>query len=421
MTDDRYIPSVAKVHILIQQKKFGEAEQILKNLLSSDATNINYLSLLAEANLQQDKFDEATKIVDNAIGLSPDSAHLFYIKSRIGLQKDDYDEAEKNIRHAVELDANDADYFAMLANIRLARKQYKEALEFADKSLGIDAENLLALNTRSTALLKLDKGEESFSTIEGALREDPNNAYTHANYGWGLLEKGNHKKALEHFKESLKNDPNFTYAQAGMLQALKASNPLYKLFLKYAFWIGNMSGKYQWGVIIGFYLVMRVLRSIANSNEALQPFLWPVIILLAIVAFSTWIITPVSNLFLRFNTYGNLLLNRHEKMSSNFVAASFLLFLTGLLLFFVLSDAKFLTIAVFGFAMMVPCSTMFSPSKHGRSLFIYSVLMAAAGAGAIAITFSTGKMFNPLSTLFILGFVAFQWVANYLLIKEDNK
>ena len=323
MTEDHRL---SKVEILIQQKKFVEAEKILSDLLTADSNNIYILTLLAEVNLQQDKFDKASNIIDNAIGLSPDSAYLFYIKSRIAIQQDSLSEAEKNISQAIELDPYEADYFALLANIKLSRKQFEEALESADQALEIDAENLLALNTRSTALNKLNRSEESFATIEGALREDPNNAFTHTNYGWGLLEKGDHKKALEHFKEALTNDPTFNYAQMGMLEALKATNPAYRLFLKYSFWMSNLTAKYQWGVIIGFYFGFKILKTIARHNENLQPYLMPLIGALALIAFSTWVIAPISNLFLRFNKYGQLLLDKKEKMSSNFVAVSFVLF-----------------------------------------------------------------------------------------------
>ncbi|TKC08741.1 tetratricopeptide repeat protein [Pedobacter frigoris] len=409
-----------KVEILIQQQKFGEAEKFLADLLSEDASNIYFLSLLAEVKLQQEKFDEANRIIDNAIGASPDHPQLFYIKSRIAIHQDDLTGAEKHINQAISIYPYEAAYFALLANINLARKQFEEALERANQALEIDAENLQALNVRSTALIKLNRSEESFETIEGALREDPNNAYTHANYGWGLLEKGDHKKALEHYKEALKNDPTFEYAQVGMLEALKANNPVYRVFVKYSFWIGNLTAKYQWGVLIGFYIVTNVLRSVARNNETLGPYLMPLVIVLALIAFSTWIITPVSNLFLRFNKYGQLLLDRKQKMSSNFVAASLSVFLAGLLSYFILSDERFLVVAIFGFAMMVPFSVMFSPSKNKNSLLIYASSMALVGVLAISITFSTNNMFNIMTSVFIFGFVIFQWVANYLIIKEDS-
>ena len=412
---------LSKVEILIQQDKFSEAEKILSNLLSEDPNNIHFLSLLAEVNLQQDKFDNANQIIDNAIGLSPDTPHLFFIKSRIAIQQGTLAQAEELINQAIESDARNADYFALLANIKLARKQFTEALDNADKALEIDSENIVGLNVRSSALNKLNRTEEAFDTIEGALREDPNNAFTHANYGWGLLEKGNHKKALEHFKEALTSDPTFAYAQAGMMEALKAKNPLYRMFLKYSFWMGNLTAKYQWGVIIGFFLGFRVLRSMARNNEALQPYLTPLIILLALFAFSTWVINPISNLFLRFNKYGQLLLNKKEKMSSNFVAASLSAFVAGLLLYFILSDERFLAIAVFGFAMMVPFSVMFSRSKYKNSMLIYTIVLAVTGIAAIGITFTSDNMFNVMTSIFIIGFVVFQWVANYLMIKEDNR
>jgi len=418
MLDDNRL---SKVGILIQQKKFAEAERILKDLLAEDSNDIQYLTLLAEVNLQQDKFDIARTIIDSAIGLSPDSPHLYYIKSRIAIHQDNYEEAEENIKRSIELDPYDADYFAMLANFKLSRKKYEEALEIANEALEIDAENILALNTRSTSLLKLNRKEESFETIEGALREDPNNAYTHANFGWGLLEKGDHKKALQHFRESLKSNPNFEFAQAGMLEALKASNPLYRLFLKYSFWMSNLTSRYQWGVIIGFYVGFRVLRAIASSSESLRPYLTPLIIALALIAFSTWVMKPISNLFLRFNPYGQLLLKKSEKISSNFVAGSLATFLLGALLYFIFSDEKFLTIAVFGFTMMLPFSVMFSPSKYKNTFLIYSIAMTGIGLIAIGLTFTTGELFNIASGVFILGFVAFQWLANFFLIREDNR
>ncbi len=412
---------LSRVDILIQQDKFDEAEKILKDLLSEEPNNVVLLSLFAEVNLQQDRLDIARKVIDNAIGLAPDSAHLFFVRARISIGQENYKDAEKDISQAIQLDPDDANYFALLAHVKLSRKQFEEALTLANKALAIDAENLLGLNTRSAALIKLDKSEESFLTIEGALREDPNNAYTHANYGWGLLEKGNHKKALEHFKESLKNDPNFAYAQAGMLESLKATNVAYRLFLRYSFWMGNLTSKYQWGVIIGFYLGSRVLRTIANNNEALQPFLVPLIIILALIAFSTWVMRPISNLFLRFNKYGQLLLGKDEKLSSNFVAVSLGIFLLGVILYVVFTDEKYLVVTAFGFAMMLPYSLMFSPSKYKHAFLIYAIAMTVVGVLAIGLVFAEEELFNTMSMIFIFGFIGFQWIANFLLIKEDNR
>lgn len=409
-----------RAEILIQQRRYIEAEKILKEALNTDPNDLHTLVLLAETHIHLDQTEKAEHMVDTAIGIDPGSGYLFYMKARISLLKNKYDEAEAHFEQALHLDPANADYYAFWASIKLMRKQYDHALGLANQALEIDPENILGLNTRSTALLKLNKPEEAFQTIEGALREDPNNAYTHANYGWNLLERGDQKKALVHFGEALKNDPDNHQAQSGMMEALKANNLIYRLFLKYAFWIGNLTSKYQWGVIIGLYAGSRFLRIIANNNESLRPFINPLVALLAIIAFSTWIITPVSNLFLRFNKYGKHLLDKKEVMSSNFVAASFFVFLVGLSGLFAMGDDRFISIAAFGFAMMVPFSSMFTKTKYKHALVIYTAVMGLLGIAAITTTFSSGELFNDFTSLFGIGFIAFQFVANFLSIKKNN-
>lgn len=412
---------LSRIEILIQQRRYDDAEKSLKDLLTADSSNTIALSLLSEVYLQTEKNEEALSLIQQAISHEPDNPDLFYTKARIELNNENYDRAENNIDAAIQLYSLDADYHAFYAHIKLLRKKYQQALDMANHALELDAENLLALNTRSTALLKLNKKEESFNTIQGALREDPNNSYTHSNYGWGLLEKGDHKKALEHFKEALKNDPNSAHAQAGMIEALKATNIVYRLFLKYAFFMSNLTAKYQWVVIIGFYFAFKVLRNVAENSDTLRPYLTPVVILIAVIAFSTWIIEPISNLFLRFNKYGRFLLSNKEKMSSDFVTASLAVCILGLTMYFIEKDVEYLMIAAFGFAMMVPCSLVFAPSKYKYTFGIYAAIMAITGLSAILIAFAGGDFFNALSIIFIAGFIAFQWLANFFIIKESNK
>ena len=416
MTDSK----INRAQLLFQQKRYADAEKLLMDLLGTDPYDLLVLSLLAEVNLLQDNFDKASTFLKSALAIRPDAHHLYYIKARIAIQLDKYDEAEKDIKQAIEYDASDADYYALWSSIKLTRKKYEDALSLADRALSLDAENILALNIRSTASLKLNNPDEAFKSIENALREDPTNAYTHANFGWNLLEKRSYEKALEHFREALKNDPNFDYAKAGMVEALKAKNVIYRWFLKYSFWMSNLTEKYQWAVIIGFYFGFRGLKSIASSNEQLQPYLTPLIVLLALVAFSTWVITPLSNLFLRLNKYGKFLLSENEMRSSNFVGISATIFAIGIAFYFLTGKEYFLPVAVFGFAMMVPLSVMFSPAKFKYSLPIYTAVLTLLGIGAIVNTFMTGELFNSLTVIFIFGFVAFQWLANFFMIKASN-
>src|SRR5690606_10750333 len=103
-----------------------------------------------------------------------------------------------------------------------------------------------------------------------------------------------------------------------------------------------------------FYFGTKFLQRIASNNETLRPFLIPIIVLLALFAFSTWIIGPVSNLFLRLNYYGKHLLSREEKMSSSLVGIFLGTSILSVIGYFISKDQAFLILAIFTFTMMIP-------------------------------------------------------------------
>lgn len=410
-------PRIAQAHLLIQQQRYTDAKRILKNILAEYPNDLVSLIFMAEISLQEDNYQEAGSFIDRAMVVDPTDSRLYYMKSRIALAQNNYSEARYFVGEAINADPTIAAYFTLQANIALVEKKYELALENADRALELDPENVGALNVRSTSLLKLNRKEESFQTIHGALREDPNNAYTHANYGWGLLEKGDHQKAKEHFKEALKIDPGFEHAQNGMKEALKASNLIYRLYLKYSFFMANLSSKYQWGIILGFYFGTRLLRTLAEKNPTLDKYLTPLIILLALFAISTWIMKPFGIMLLRINKYGKYMLNSKEKLCGNLVGISFLLFLVGLIGAIATNIEWYAALALFGFTMMVPLGNLASTSKYKYFYPAYAAGMALIGIGALALAFN-GSLDNLLSFIYIIAFVGYQWISNIIIMKS---
>ncbi|NNT72895.1 tetratricopeptide repeat protein [Flavobacterium sp. IMCC34852] len=409
-----------RVQLLIHSQKFNEAQKEIFDLIKENADEPYLYYLLSNIHYQKEQYQEADQLIDKSIALYPDAGFYYYFKACIKLASEKYSEVEPLLMTAIEIDPEEADFRAKLAQFKLLKKDFEMALHYADEALALDPENILGLNIRSTALMKLGRKEESHETITGALREDPENSFTHSNYGWNLLEKGEHNKALEHFREALKSNPNNEYAQGGMVEALKAKNIIYRGYLKYAFFMQNLSGKNQWIFIIGFYVVQKVLRTMANTNTTLQPYLTPIVFLLAVFAFSTWVIVPISNLLFRINPYGKYMLDKDEIKSSNFVGISFCLFLAGLIAYFVTKNENFFSIAAFGFIMMVPLGRMFDISKYKNAPLYFSVLMGTIGLLAIYVTFMDGQLYNGFSIIFLLCFVAYQWLANYWAIKSSN-
>jgi len=412
--------SLQRVELLLQQERYEDAEAILQDLFRNDPTDALVLSLLAEVKLQAEDLPAAHHFADQSLSIAPNNPRLHHLKARILIQENRFKEAIGFTQEAIQLDPEDADYFALKALILLHQKKFQEALDAADEALELDAENILALNMRTTALQKLDRKEDAFTTIEGALKEDPNNSFTHSNYGWNLLEAGDHKKALEHFKQALLHDPGNAYAQQGMVEAIKAGNPIYRLFLKYSFFMTNLTANYQWGVIIGFYIGVRLLRGLASSNEALRPYLIPLIILLSLVAFSTWIITPVSNLLFRLHPYGKYMLDKQEIKSANLVGLSLLLAVIGFGGYLFTNQLGWVVLGFLGFTLTVPLGNMYASSKNKLVLQWYPVAMAVIGALAVIESFRTGELFGMYAGIYLLGLFAYQWISNALVIRESN-
>jgi tetratricopeptide (TPR) repeat protein len=410
-------PALSRINILIEQGRYADAERSLRQLLGTDATNVYALALLAEVKLRLDDHEAATAIVDQAIGLEPDAAYLLYIKGRILLGHTRPEEAEASVREAIERDPLEADYHALLAQILLARKQFAAALEEADLALALDAEHLHALNMRSSALVKLDRKEDSLRTIEGALREDPDNPYTHTNYGWGLLETGDPGKALDHFTQALRGDPSSDYARAGMAQAVKAKNPVYRLYLRYAFFMNRLTANYQWGVIIGLYVIYRILLAVSRSYPALSPFLMPLVALLVIFALSTWVMGPIGDLLLRLDRHGRYLLDRNEKRIAELVGGCVLLCAAGLLGYALTGGAAFVALAGYGFTMILPLGLFHSESKTKNLLRYYGIGLAVLGLVGVITAFLLTP-YNLFAVGYVIALFLFQWVANFQVIRD---
>lgn len=411
-------PLLERAQQLVHAGRFKEAEKQLRNILGSDPNRAEALALFAICRSEQGEMNEAMDTVRSAISKQPDNDYFLYLQSIFFLKQQKVKEAEKSITNAISFNPVNADYFGLLAAIKLEQKEWQHALDYANAGLEKDSDNLQCLNTRSTALYKLDRKADAFQTIHEALNKDPENERTHANLGWSLLEQGDHQKALEHFREALKIDPDYAHAKAGLVEGLKSRYWFYKIFLKYAFWLSNMKSKGQWMILLGLYFGVKLLRYLASTNNTLSLLVTPIIYLYFFFAISTWIIEPLSNLFLRLNVYGRYALTEDQVRSSNFVGISLAAGISGGILFLLTGSFLFVMLLIFGIAMMIPLASMFNPAKekNKKVLIAYTILMGAVGIGAMAQFVSSGET-GFLSTVFIIGLVAYQWIANAMIIR----
>lgn len=408
-----------RAHVLLRQSRFELAEKEVRRAISEEpdsSTAFAFLSLCLDG---LDRHDEALEAAETAVGKDPEDDFAFYTKASAHLALRQRDEARRAVDEAIRLDPEDSDYYALAASIAVSGKKWQEALDKAEEGLSFDPEHVGCTNMRAMALNRLGRREEAGMALEAALSRDPDNASTHANRGWALLQAGNTKEAMESFREALRLEPGSEWARQGIIEALKARNPFYRIMLKYFFFMTGLSARAQWGVILGLYFLVRILRSAARSSPALAPLVSPLVILYMVFAYCTWTAVPVSNLLLRLHPFGRYALSGKEVRASNWVGSALLaaLLLGGAGAF--LGEGRLVVSAVGCALFVIPLAATFQAEweEGGKRLAVLTGAIALLGVGALGASFAGHQAAGALATFFFLGIFLFTWVANFLIAR----
>ena len=321
--------------LLMRQDRADEAIREFHAALAEDSEAATAHACLAQLHAERGAWKEADDHARQAVALTPDSPFAYYALAKVFFHRQRFPEAASAIEEAIRLDPYDADSFSLLAAIHMSTSQWKKALAAADAGLAVDPENQDCTTARSRALLQLGDREAAAATIEGALRRNPDDAATHTSQGWAMLHEGEPKRAAEHFREALRLDPENDDARSGIVEALKARNPIYRLLLGYFLWMQKLPPRMRWGIVVGGFIVARTLARRQPASDAEG---WMIGIFLAAYgafAILTWVGDSVFNLLLFLDPLGRHALDTDQRRGA---------MLFGLLLLVALS------LAIAGFA-----------------------------------------------------------------------
>ena len=243
--------------LLFQQQRWDLTIRELRGLLGVAPDHAPAHALLAQSLARTDALDEALSEAKRAVGLDPELDFAYGTLAAVHWQRRELDLAVTAIERAIELDPDDVGHRGTLAQIRIGQGRLADALAAADDGLTLDPQDTDCLNLRALALAKLGRGKEASDSVEASLARDPDNPYTHQTRGLALLHAGDAKGALHHFQEALRRDPNLQGARQGLVEALKARNPLYRVVRGWFLWMERFSGPRQLQIMIGLWLAAR--------------------------------------------------------------------------------------------------------------------------------------------------------------------
>lgn len=385
---------------LLQQGRADLAEPELRRALGQDPGNPDLHAFLALALVDLDRPADALPEAEQAVGLAPDVGLGHYARAVALLDLGKTKDAEAAAREALRLDPLDVDARVTLAAALLDRGQRDQALAMTEEALALDPEHTSAANLRALALVKLGRRDEAAAAVEGVLSRDPDSAVTHANRGWTLLHQNQPRPAMESFREALRLEPDNDWARSGIVEAMKARNPIYRGLLAYFLWMSRLSQGQRWGVIVGGYLAARIIPG------AMWVYL-PLVIL-------TWAGDSFFNLVLFLDPFGRLVLTRDERLGATLMGVCVL---GGLALGIggaVAGQGELALVGAGLFALALPVGGTFNrPAKRRRIASLYTAALAIVGGGAaFSLLIQAYGPADTLGMIYVVGLVAFTWLAN---------
>lgn len=412
--------------------------------MSSPADSLSRARLLRDHN----RHDEAVPLLLEALAQNPDfvEAHVELALTRLAIPEQ-RKLALENINAAVALQADDAQILAIKGYVLSRLDREKQALKFADDAIALDPSCVMAWTVKAGALgglnrwaegeiaareaLKLDPDDPSaanqlaiFLRMQGRLdesglevggllsrnAEDPD---AHATNGWAALQRGDHKKAEEHLAEALRIDPENRYAKEGMKQAFKSRSLFYRLFLKWSFLMNRFSGGKRFAIMIGIYILYRVLSGMIGAKSSTA----------GLVAAGIWIgfvcwasLSPaIGNFILLKDPLARLALEPAERRSGIFVGLPFfigvVMVIVGVVLALTVSGLIGGGFALGGLALVIAClpaSRVFeNASGAGQLIFgLAALLGVAASAAFVSMGFWEEGPSAFLESFAFFGFIA---------------
>lgn len=403
--------------LLLEQGRFDLAEKELRRQLAENHQDALSHALLAFCLMKQERLPEAEREAREAVSLAPDASFGHFHLGQVLDQRDRLDQAAAAFQEAIRLDPEDADYHAALASVRVQQRRWDEALVAAEQGLELDPDHDACINLRAMILTHTGKTGEAHSTLDDALARDPENAFTHANRGWTLLRESRPAPAIEHFREALRLDPSMEYARIGIVEAMKARNPIYRPILRFFLWMGSLQGRSQMWLILGLFFGVRLLRGVAKAQPALAPVIYVVIFLYLVFVLLTWVADPLFNLLLRLDKFGRLALSREQLLASNWFGGvlgfALLSFVVGL----VTLSQTLLLISLGAAALILPVTAVFrcNPGWPRWTMAGYTALLVVAMAVCLYRGATAGFLGFAL-----LGSVLSTWVGSGLSLARSK-
>jgi tetratricopeptide (TPR) repeat protein len=383
MTMDR---GLEHAQVLLRQGRPDLAERSLREHLAQSPDDAWALALLALTQVQREQYTAALDSATSAIGGDPDLPLAQYVRALAldGLGR--FTPALEAAREVVRLAPDSPLGFQALTVVWASQRRWNDVLQAADQGLAVDPDDPDLINARGVALTQLGRRHEASETFVDALRTTPTHAGLLTGQGLAKLHQGHPEDAMEAFREALRIEPGNEAARFGLVEAMKARNPLYAVLLAGMLAFSRLGTRGQILVIVGFLIMNRVIRGLAADPETRT---LGFILLAAYLTF-VWLTFAASSLFdllLRLDPLGRHALTSEQVTQANLVGALVAIGIPAGALALITQAAAPAFLAVLALGLVVPLDNVFEarPGRLRWAMIAYTLVVVLLGGTAVAL------------------------------------
>jgi tetratricopeptide (TPR) repeat protein len=234
-------------------------------------------------------------------------------------------------------------------------------------------------------LAQTGRRADAAATFEGALRLDPTDPGLLVGQGLAHLHENRPFDAVDVFREALRIDPTSDAARSGLVEALKARNPIYGALLGTALAVSRLGTKGTVALIVGWLVFQNVMRRLMD-DPAIRPYAFIIVCLYAFAVWFTCAAPSVFDLLLRLDPLGRNALSSEQIREANATGVLVVIgVVAGIVAIATSLAAPPVYLAVLALGLVIPLSNVFLVGPGKARLAFAAYLFAAATIGLTAV------------------------------------
>lgn len=289
----------------------ADAEQVVREALTSDPQDADLLAALAHALLQQDRHVEACDAARAALQQQPEHLRALSVFSAALAGEGRFPEAGDIARRGQALAPSLPLFHRQEAMVLYAQDRPREALAPLHRARTLDPHDADTMALLAAVHLDLRDYPQAQAAVDESLALNPQNPDAHRVRGLLALHRGGGREAVSSHREAMRLDPQSQAGREQLAVALKTRNPLYGALLRFGLWMETLPEGARLAILFAPLIANRVLRSFEDQ-------LWAKVLLAVLIGFValTWALEPLMNLTLMVTRFGRSLMPRAMQLAT---------------------------------------------------------------------------------------------------------